>query len=819
MLVIQAQWEQTLVLIGGSSHRLMSKRKRVIRSLVLALIWPVLSWSNSPILARQNDTSFSQEEQAARCQEFLPLLQREAQQHPYSWGQQEALARQLQCLNQTEAALAIIRAMPALFPSLKSQSYYLLAEALYIQDPNHPELLSAFLATLETDFSLKKRSEAEKWSLAYFLLGNFHRDAAGQENGNREVKLKEARAAYEKALEWDSKNLGLYRQFSSLLIEQGNETKAAEVIRQGLVINPDTSALSPQHQEAMVFRTLGSHYRNQNQRSSAIQAYEKALKLNSNIRLVYEVLGQLYAQDGQFKKALKIYLKASSKDTSKSRNEKAAIAYSKLGQVLQQNKDWSGAIKAYRAKMKRIPVIERWEAESYAFVLIQNNQEDEALGIFQKFFQQSTQQPLENGLSSEAHAQFALGHILARLERFESAKAAFAEARQLGATDTPNLGYSYSTLKRKRKYKKAIALFEDFSQHYTSSDYARYLATLYSTQQNWEKSLDYAKQSIQLERGRDSTQPLSPQEEAQAYIKLGNWMVVQWDEPKAEKAFQKALSLDENAIAAWNALGHLYWDMNQLPEAIQSFEEVLKLDNQYPLVHNSLGLLLAQTGNEEDAIAFFKTAAQLSPTDLEPSINLEKTQAQLRFKQQIPQPLRPEHQAQMEIDIESTLGLAGLNKGPELSSPSPELFQYRQQQTDQTVAPYLGNWIRQDYFPPFDVVNIFPSKVPGRICILSQKLNHVSGYSTMGDIVFPNTGHEFSVVNLNSTPPSALAMTTAPELLIKKEHPLKAQPVEFLGLVDTQQNQLIYTAKDKPIRPKYLSSAVLKQWQAYGCKA
>ncbi|NJN24393.1 MAG: hypothetical protein HC810_08440 [Acaryochloridaceae cyanobacterium RL_2_7] len=173
----------------------------------------------------------------------------------------------------------------------------------------------------------------------------------------------------------------------------------------------------------------------------------------------------------------------------------------------------------------------------------------------------------------------------------------------------------------------------------------------------------------------------------------------------------------------------------------------------------------------------------------------------------------------MNERIDSILGLAGLNKSPMPPSPSQALLKYREAQSDQTVAPYLGHWIVRDTFLPFYDAHIFPSPVKGQICILSQQYHHFDGYSIpMGEIVPPNPSLSFSVVNLSSNPSAALGLTTHSDLLMKRENPLSQAPIEFLSLMDDAQKQVIYAAKDQPTKPKFLSSAVHKQWKAYGCQ-
>ncbi|NJN24392.1 MAG: tetratricopeptide repeat protein [Acaryochloridaceae cyanobacterium RL_2_7] len=395
-------------------------------------------------------------------------------------------------------------------------------------------------------------------------------------------------------------------QLSTLLLEEGNETDAKASIAQGLAIKQTGQTLSTQQKEAQLYQTLASQYQALKQTALAITAQEKAVQLDPNLDRAYWVLGQLYGQSGQAKKSFQAFFKHTSKDSTLTPKEQQAIAYEKLSEILQDHQDWSGALKAYQAKLKRVPLTQRWQADTYALILVKNQQQDQALRVFQEFFVQSDQQPDNPKHSPKAQAHFALGRLLAREQYFSLAQDAFAKARELGLMEAPNLGYEYSFFKREQRYPEAIAYFEQLSQHYPRADYAQYLGSLYGLQADWDASLRYFKQSIQFDPIRDSTPALTPQEEAQAYIKLGNIMKDKSYDDLAQKAYETAIRLDDSAAVPWNSIAHMAWDRNQIPEAIQALREVIRRDPQFPSAHNALGLLLTQTGNDEEAIASFK---------------------------------------------------------------------------------------------------------------------------------------------------------------------------------------------------------------------
>ncbi|RMF86310.1 MAG: tetratricopeptide repeat protein [Nitrospinota bacterium] len=93
-----------------------------------------------------------------------------------------------------------------------------------------------------------------------------------------------------------------------------------------------------------------------------------------------------------------------------------------------------------------------------------------------------------------------------------------------------------------------------------------------------------------------------------------------WEE--AIIAFQKALALDDQLLAARNNLGNLYFRLGRYEDAQREYQEAIMLDPSYAKAHNNLGNVLAVLGEEEKAIEAFQSAIALDPTYATPYYNL-----------------------------------------------------------------------------------------------------------------------------------------------------------------------------------------------------
>ena len=135
------------------------------------------------------------------------------------------------------------------------------------------------------------------------------------------------------------------------------------------------------------------------------------------------------------------------------------------------------------------------------------------------------------------------------------------------------------------------------------------------TDQGMEKSIDFFQQAVDAEPGY----ALAYAGLADSYCVLAGYGVLRPGEafPKAEKAAQKALEIDNTLAEAHTALGYVqscYYRDWQAAE--REFRRALELNPNYATAHLWHGDHLATLGQAEAAIAEFRRARELDPISL-----------------------------------------------------------------------------------------------------------------------------------------------------------------------------------------------------------
>lgn len=106
-------------------------------------------------------------------------------------------------------------------------------------------------------------------------------------------------------------------------------------------------------------------------------------------------------------------------------------------------------------------------------------------------------------------------------------------------------------------------------------------------------------------------------EDPVAYINFGNVLTAVGDTERAMNFFDKAISLDENATAAYYSKGSVFYDNQSFDEARKMFELAMKkgLDNGDNFF--MLGMSLAQLGSSKLALPYLQRSTELLEKDAE----------------------------------------------------------------------------------------------------------------------------------------------------------------------------------------------------------
>lgn len=137
--------------------------------------------------------------------------------------------------------------------------------------------------------------------------------------------------------------------------------------------------------------------------------------------------------------------------------------------------------------------------------------------------------------------------------------------------------------------------------------------------------MDYNEQGIRALQNKQYEQAIESflkaidenPKEAVGYINIGNVFGSIGEVEKAERFFQQAISLDEEAGTALYGLANLYYNDERYGEAAKLYEQAVRKGVEEADVYFMLGKSLERSEQAKLALAYFQRAAELAPTDVE----------------------------------------------------------------------------------------------------------------------------------------------------------------------------------------------------------
>ena len=317
-----------------------------------------------------------------------------------------------------------------------------------------------------------------------------------------------------------------YNSLGVVLKAQGKIDDAIEAFTKAVVLNSNYAGMH---------HNLGNALRDKGKMDEAIDAFAKALSINPNYVEAYYNLGvALYAQ-GKLDEAIEAFMKALSL------NPQHADIYYYLGLALQNRGENDEAIEAYTRALSLNPNY----AEAYnnlGVALFNKGEIHQAIEVFIK------------ALSIDpnyADAYYNLGNALQDTHKIDHAITAYEKALLLNPNyvdDYNNLGVA---LRAQGKMEEAVEIFT--------------------------KALS-----------------IDPQH-AGVYNNFGTVLKAQGKLDKAIEAYTKALSLNPNYVDAYNNLGNALHDKGLIDEAMEAYAKALSLnpDHKDASWNQSLSLLLS----------------------------------------------------------------------------------------------------------------------------------------------------------------------------------------------------------------------------------
>jgi tetratricopeptide (TPR) repeat protein len=403
--------------------------------------------------------------------------------------------------------------------------------------------------------------------------------------------------------------------------------------------------LSPNHPKAL--NNLGHVASSQKKRQEAIAYFKQSIAADPKFALALLNLGVEYDFLNDFDEALKVFRAAIAIPNPKP--PVAAQCWSKIGYVLERQKQTDEALKAYRTALG----IDRklsWTANAISALLEKSGRDEEALAFWKEMLQSQPKDYIAN-----SH----LGYLYFKKEKYEvsipylrSAIAAYdnPDVHNKLATALACTGKKEEAVAELREYVRmlpedmpekekiiafdrlgqalldtgktdeAIAQFKETLRKYPNADVTHVnLGSLYATHKRYDEALAEFKQALKI------TPNLWPARDKLCHLLVdrGQAMELSGKITDAVAHWKMAIESDENEPIYHHHLGRLLMELGRPAEAIPHFEAEIRMTGDKAAgAQMDLGFALAQLGKDALALEHLREALRLEPDNIERKCNI-----------------------------------------------------------------------------------------------------------------------------------------------------------------------------------------------------
>jgi tetratricopeptide (TPR) repeat protein len=377
--------------------------------------------------------------------------------------------------------------------------------------------------------------------------------------------LEEAARIYQVLIDRDPVHADARHLLGVVALQQGNPSRAAELINWAIALNPSAAVYHGNLAEA--YRALG-------QLEQAVGCCRTALRLQpnspeaaNNLGLCLLALGQTEAAVAQFREALRL-------------RPNFAMAQNNLGNALRLQGDKAQALAQFRRALELDPALV--EARSnLGQLLLERYERQEALVHCREAVRLRPNFP---------EAQNNLGNVLRELGRLVEAKACYAEALRVN----PNLAITHNNvgqaLQEECRLAEAVTWYERALQLEPNS--ARIhcnLASALEAQEKHQESVAHYELAMRLDPNY-----------AEAYSGLGWVRHEQGQFQDALALYQRAVQLRPDLAAAHCNLGTVQEELSDFESAQRHLRDALRYDPSHGGAYAQLATLLRGKLPEED---------------------------------------------------------------------------------------------------------------------------------------------------------------------------------------------------------------------------
>ena len=361
-------------------------------------------------------------------------------------------------------------------------------------------------------------------------------------------RIEEAILACQKALKLHPQDPQIYFALGRAYDKQQDLGKAVLCYQKSI----DFCTLSPGN----VYFHLGNTLKKQNKIEASLEAYNNAIKFESDSYYGYFGLANYYRDRDNWERAISLYQKAVELECDNPQ------VYFCLGQSWYKQGQIEKAATAYEQTLKLHP--QHFQANiELASCYSHLEQWDRAIQIYQKLLEINPE---------NSKANFLLGEIFVRQENWQEAITA---------------------------YEKTIELHP---QHFQANID---LANCYRNLQQWDKAIQIYQKLLELNPNNAKVHLLL----AEIFAEQENWQ-------EAVTAYSKTIELNPKHFQANIELGKCYCNLQQWDKAIQIYQKLLELNSKNSKVHLLLGKVFAEQENWQNAIASCQVAIDLNHPNL-----------------------------------------------------------------------------------------------------------------------------------------------------------------------------------------------------------
>ncbi|MFP3321478.1 tetratricopeptide repeat protein [Planococcus sp. SIMBA_160] len=120
-------------------------------------------------------------------------------------------------------------------------------------------------------------------------------------------------------------------------------------------------------------------------------------------------------------------------------------------------------------------------------------------------------------------------------------------------------------------------------------------------------------------------------EDALGYINFGHVLASMNETERAERFFQKALTLDETSATAYYGLANLYYNAERYEEALKLYEKAIQQGIEGSDAHYMVGKCFERIDQPKLALPYLQRAVELNPADLQARLSYGIALASLEF--------------------------------------------------------------------------------------------------------------------------------------------------------------------------------------------